>query len=58
MNDQAHMRRIAETSAQRRVTTRIIRDLTAARPLTAEQRNSIIAAAIAIPTVDDLRKSA
>jgi hypothetical protein len=48
----------AAVSARNRLTARLLSDLRKARPLLAEQRESIIAAASAIPTVDGTPGSA
>lgn len=59
MSDHPQQAAAAAKSARVRQARKLERQLTAARPLTAEQRNSIIAAAINIPVVSaDLARSA
>lgn len=59
MSDHPQQAAAAAKSARARQARKLERQLTSARPLTAEQRNSIIAAAIAIPVVSsDLPRSA
>jgi len=42
-------------SARKRRTTKLVRDLTATRPLTREQKAAVVAAATSIPLAEDAR---